>query len=126
MSSVLIYLHDLILVSNPLNFFSEQPDAQDDETEQDETRGNKKNKKQEQEEQEEQDVCLAHGGKPNRDRKPTVCCNKKCPKCGGQGCGKQKDASGKKLKISDCCVGKILEKGKTCRSGRKNAPCKLP
>ena len=73
------------------------------------------------------DICLEYDGIPNKIApETTVCCNEKCPKCGGKGCANQKDASGNKLTGSDCCVNKIQGKKKVCRSGKTKAPCKLP
>ena len=57
----------------------------------------------------------------------SVCCNKKCQKCGGvQGkCGELTDKKGKVLGRNQCCGKKIEDSGKACgRDGRK-APCVL-
>ena len=74
-----------------------------------------------------QDACDKFDGKPFRYglAMKAVCCNKDCPKCGGNRCGHQKDTSGKKLKRDDCCGRAILANGEKCGSNGREAPCKL-
>ena len=76
----------------------------------------------------QKDVCLQYDGIPpaNVSQTPWVCCNKKCPRCGGDGCSNQMDASGNKLEAIECCIWENLSKGKTCGSDGTNAPCKIP
>ena len=70
------------------------------------------------------DVCLKYNGILNS--KNNVCCNEKCPKCGGTGCANYSDDSGKKLGTGQCCSRRISNGKKTCGSdGNKKAPCKL-
>ena len=57
-----------------------------------------------------------------------VCCNKKCPRCGGKGCNKLTDSDGKKLGRRQCCGMNILNQGKICGQQQENAgnaPCKV-
>ena len=65
-----------------------------------------------------QDACDKFDGKLFRLglSKKAVCCNKDCPKCGGNRCGYQKDTSGKKLDRRECCGWAILAHGEKCGS----------
>ena len=70
------------------------------------------------------DVCPKYNGILNS--KKNVCCNEKCPKCGGRRCAQYSDDSGNKLGAGKCCPRKILNGRKICGSrGNKKAPCKL-
>ena len=72
-----------------------------------------------------QDACAKFNGIFGDRFGTPVCCNKKCPKCGGKNCGKWKDDKGKKFGNDQCCRWKIRKQGKKCGSKGQEAPCKL-
>ena len=45
-----------------------------------------------------------------------MCCNKNCPICGGNKCGKSTDANGKRLGAGQCCGVNILKQGQVCET----------
>jgi len=72
-----------------------------------------------------QDACEKFNGIFGIRSDKAVCCNKKCPQCGGNGCAKWKDDKGKKLGSNQCCKWKIIRRGKKCSSDGGEAPCML-
>ena len=72
-----------------------------------------------------QDACEKFNGIFGIRSGKEVCCNKKCPQCGGKNCAKWKDDMGKKLGSNQCCKWKIIKRGKKCGSDGGKAPCML-
>ena len=72
-----------------------------------------------------QDACEKFNGIFGIRSGKEVCCNKKCPQCGGKNCAKWKDDIGKKLGSNQCCKWKIIKRGKKCGSDGGKAPCML-
>ena len=70
-----------------------------------------------------QDACDHVDGIPHRkfSSKP-VCCNKNCPRCGGNKCGKSTDANGKRLGAGQCCGVNILKRGQVCETPTDQTP----
>jgi len=76
-------------------------------------------------EKDPKDDCSKYDGISHIKR--SVCCNKKCPGCGGvQGdCGKLTDKDGQILGASECCGKRIEDSGITCGVNGRKAPCVL-
>ena len=49
-------------------------------------------------------------------------CNKNCPRCGGNECGKQTDYNGKRLGGGQCCGPSILKQGQVCETPIDQTP----
>ena len=63
--------------------------------------------------------CAKYKGIPNRPkRKASVCCSKRCGKCGGRGCNRR--PGGK----NQCCSRKVAKQPICGKNGRK-APCRI-
>ena len=77
-------------------------------------------------EEDPKDDCSKYDGILHIHR--PVCCNKKCPGCGGvQGkCAQLTDKEGKILGPSECCGKRIEDSGITCGMNGHQAPCVLP
>ena len=64
-------------------------------------------------------VCDKYKGIPNtRERRASVCCSKRCGKCGGRGCNRR--PGGKKR----CCSRNVVKRPICGKNGRK-APCRI-